>query len=141
MGHSPIVADPLFLLHQYGLPPKLPMEFLQIVVICVDTSLLKQGLLKVEFRKKKRLYLLHVIMNLLITRFLVDCNRIKTLVLCTQGTTLDWKRCNKGIPYTSDIPSAVRFHQNLTGRGYRALVYRYSPMLPLPFLIHFQVLY
>lgn len=37
----------------------------------------------------------------------------------------EWVRCHDAdLPYTIDLKSAIKYHRNLTSRGYRALVYR-----------------
>uniref|UniRef100_A0A453HAT2 Uncharacterized protein n=1 Tax=Aegilops tauschii subsp. strangulata TaxID=200361 RepID=A0A453HAT2_AEGTS len=42
------------------------------------------------------------------------------------GTVGEWVRCKKELPYTQDMPSSIPYHLNLTTRGYRALVYRFT---------------
>ena len=44
----------------------------------------------------------------------------------TQGTILNWVRCNKTLSYTYDVISTVEYHRNLTKRNYRSLIYRWQ---------------
>jgi len=44
----------------------------------------------------------------------------------SKGTVGEWIRCIKGLPYANDLPSSIKYHLNLTTRGYRALVYRWA---------------
>uniref|UniRef100_A0A0E0E2E2 Carboxypeptidase n=2 Tax=Oryza TaxID=4527 RepID=A0A0E0E2E2_9ORYZ len=65
-----------------------------------------------------RYYLSYCWMNDNTTR---DALKIK------KGTIDEWLRCNKGVlPYAQDIPSSLNYHFNLTTRGYRALVMRFT---------------
>ncbi|CAM0903455.1 unnamed protein product [Alopecurus aequalis] len=41
-----------------------------------------------------------------------------------KGTVDEWVRCHTGdVPYNRDIMSSIKYHQNVTANGYRALVY------------------
>ncbi|XP_072989607.1 serine carboxypeptidase-like 7 isoform X2 [Typha latifolia] len=51
-----------------------------------------------------------------------------------KGTVEEWQRCNRDISYTQDLPSSIKYHYNLTSRGYRALVYSGDHDLGVPFL-------
>ncbi|XP_066329994.1 serine carboxypeptidase-like 2 isoform X2 [Miscanthus floridulus] len=51
-----------------------------------------------------------------------------------EGTVGEWIRCIKGLPYANDLPSSIKYHLNLTTRGYRALVYSGDHDLMVPFL-------
>ncbi|XP_078171152.1 serine carboxypeptidase-like 17 isoform X1 [Carex rostrata] len=50
-----------------------------------------------------------------------------------QGTKKEWQRCTD-LPYERDINSSIKYHHNLTSRGYRALVYSGDHDLLVPFL-------
>nr|CAB3456451.1 unnamed protein product [Digitaria exilis] len=43
-----------------------------------------------------------------------------------EGTVDEWVRCHEqgDLPYNQDLKSSIKYHRNLTSRGYRALVYR-----------------
>ncbi|XP_024318828.1 serine carboxypeptidase-like 19 [Brachypodium distachyon] len=42
-----------------------------------------------------------------------------------QGSVEEWVRCHDGdLPYSKDIKSTIKYHRNITSKGYRALVYR-----------------
>jgi len=52
-----------------------------------------------------------------------------------KGTVEEWVRCHdKDLPYTNDLGSAIKYHRNLTSRGYRALVYSGDHDLVVPHL-------
>ncbi|XP_048530676.1 serine carboxypeptidase-like 9 isoform X1 [Triticum urartu] len=51
-----------------------------------------------------------------------------------RGTTREFIRCKKSIPYASEVPSSIKYHFNLTSRGYRALVFSGDHDLVIPFL-------
>lgn len=52
-----------------------------------------------------------------------------------KGTVMDWIRCKASgyLPYTYDLPSSIKYHFNLTTKGYRALVYSGDHDLIVPF--------
>ncbi|KAF7073146.1 hypothetical protein CFC21_078183 [Triticum aestivum] len=50
------------------------------------------------------------------------------------GTIGEFVRCKKSIPYTSEVPSSIKYHFNLTSRGYRSLVFSGDHDLVIPFL-------
>jgi hypothetical protein len=61
------------------------------------------------------------VISVLVTLLLSEINENQT----DQGTVDEWVRCHDGdLPYTEDLKSAIKYHRNLTSRGYRALVYR-----------------
>ncbi|KAF7073147.1 hypothetical protein CFC21_078183 [Triticum aestivum] len=51
-----------------------------------------------------------------------------------RGTIGEFVRCKKSIPYTSEVPSSIKYHFNLTSRGYRSLVFSGDHDLVIPFL-------
>lgn len=47
----------------------------------------------------------------------------------------EWVRCHDGdLPYSKDIKSSIKYHRNLTSKGYRALVYSGDHDAIVPFL-------
>jgi serine carboxypeptidase-like clade 1 len=54
--------------------------------------------------------------------------------LLTQGTVPAWSRCSYEIPYTNDIPSTVKYHLDVTTKGYRSLVYNGDHDMVIPFV-------
>lgn len=36
----------------------------------------------------------------------------------------NWQRCSYDIPYNEDIPNSYDYVVNLSGKGYRSLIYR-----------------
>uniref|UniRef100_A0A0D9VYK5 carboxypeptidase D n=1 Tax=Leersia perrieri TaxID=77586 RepID=A0A0D9VYK5_9ORYZ len=57
-----------------------------------------------------------------------------TLHIQYLGTVGEWIRCKTGIPYAMDVASSIKYHFNLTTRGYRALVFSGDHDLMVPFL-------
>jgi len=56
--------------------------------------------------------------------FWANDNATRAALGVKEGTVKEWVRCQRsGFPYTYDIPSSIKYHFNLTTRGYRALVY------------------
>uniref|UniRef100_A0ACD5X5L9 Uncharacterized protein n=1 Tax=Avena sativa TaxID=4498 RepID=A0ACD5X5L9_AVESA len=52
-----------------------------------------------------------------------------------QGSKEEWVRChNRDLPYSSDIKSSIKYHRNMTTKGYRALVYSGDHDAVVPFL-------
>ncbi|KAK9163654.1 hypothetical protein Syun_004556 [Stephania yunnanensis] len=51
-----------------------------------------------------------------------------------KGTIEEWIRCNYGLPYTQDVPSSLKYHQSLSERGYRSLIYSGDRDLNIPFI-------
>nr|CAB3462583.1 unnamed protein product [Digitaria exilis] len=62
--------------------------------------------------------------------FWANDNATRAALGIREGTVMEWVRCKRsGFPYTYDVPSSIKYHFNLTTRGYRALVYRVDAML------------
>ncbi|XP_047982865.1 serine carboxypeptidase-like 7 [Salvia hispanica] len=51
-----------------------------------------------------------------------------------EGTVPDWTRCNKSLSYEYDIKSVVEYHQNLSDRGFQALVYSGDHDISVPYI-------
>ncbi|XWS14809.1 hypothetical protein CRYUN_Cryun35bG0040300 [Craigia yunnanensis] len=51
-----------------------------------------------------------------------------------KGSIGQWRRCDYGLPYTSDLPSSFLYHVNLSTRGYRNLVYSGDHDMLVPYL-------
>lgn len=52
-----------------------------------------------------------------------------------KGTKDEWVRCHDGdLPYSKDIRSSIKYHRNVTLKGYRALVYSGDHDIVVPFL-------
>ncbi|XP_066162204.1 serine carboxypeptidase-like 3 [Oryza sativa Japonica Group] len=52
-----------------------------------------------------------------------------------EGSVDEWLRCHNGdLPYSMDIKSNIKFHHNVTTKGYRALVYSGDHDAMIPFL-------
>uniref|UniRef100_A0A0E0MF37 Uncharacterized protein n=1 Tax=Oryza punctata TaxID=4537 RepID=A0A0E0MF37_ORYPU len=52
-----------------------------------------------------------------------------------KGSVNEWVRChNNDLPYTEDITSSIKYHRNVTLKGYRALVYSGDHDSVVPFL-------
>ncbi|XP_073103502.1 serine carboxypeptidase-like 18 isoform X1 [Elaeis guineensis] len=70
----------------------------------------------------------------LLSYFWADNDTVREALNIHKGTVQQWQRCNYGLPYAHDIPSSLKFHLNLTSRGYRALVYSGDHDLLVPFV-------
>ncbi|PVH31272.1 hypothetical protein PAHAL_9G101900 [Panicum hallii] len=55
--------------------------------------------------------------------FWANDNATRASLGIKEGTVTEWIRCKISgeLPYTSDLPSSIEYHLNLTTRGYRAL--------------------
>ncbi|KAG0543371.1 hypothetical protein BDA96_02G184800 [Sorghum bicolor] len=51
-----------------------------------------------------------------------------------KGTVPLWLRCNKGITYVKDIQSSVKYHLDVTTKGYRSLVYSGDHDMAVPYI-------
>ncbi|VAI02047.1 unnamed protein product [Triticum turgidum subsp. durum] len=61
-----------------------------------------------------------------INNFWMNNNMTRKALGIKEGTTSEWIQCNIGLPYTYETPSSIPYHLNLTMKGYRALVYRFT---------------
>ncbi|TVU31479.1 hypothetical protein EJB05_23166, partial [Eragrostis curvula] len=68
------------------------------------------------------------------SRFVQNDNQSTSLYPTMQGTVPSWIRCNYDIPYTSDIRSTVKYHLDVTTKGYRSLVYSGDHDLVVPYI-------
>uniref|UniRef100_A0A453CPF5 Serine carboxypeptidase-like 19 n=1 Tax=Aegilops tauschii subsp. strangulata TaxID=200361 RepID=A0A453CPF5_AEGTS len=56
--------------------------------------------------------------------FWANDERTRDALGVKNGTVDEWVRCQDGgVPYTKDLASSIKYHQNVTANGYRALVY------------------
>lgn len=51
-----------------------------------------------------------------------------------QGTKKEWLRCNKSLDYTENVYSSVIYHQNLTTKHCRALIYSGDHDMVIPYV-------
>ncbi|XP_062189202.1 serine carboxypeptidase-like 19 isoform X2 [Phragmites australis] len=59
--------------------------------------------------------------------FWANDRRTRDALGIKKGSMEEWVRCHDGdLPYTKDLRSSIKYHRNLTSRGYRALVYRFT---------------
>ncbi|KAF3320459.1 Serine carboxypeptidase-like 19 [Carex littledalei] len=65
--------------------------------------------------------------------FWANDNATREALGIKKGTVNEWLRCRK-LPYEIDIKSSIKYHLNLTSKGYRALVYSGDHDLLVPFL-------
>uniref|UniRef100_K3ZTI5 Uncharacterized protein n=1 Tax=Setaria italica TaxID=4555 RepID=K3ZTI5_SETIT len=67
--------------------------------------------------------------------FWANDRRTREALGIKKGTKNEWVRCHdKDLPYTGDLGSVIKYHRNLTSRGYRALVYSGDHDLIVPHL-------
>ncbi|XP_022679889.1 serine carboxypeptidase-like 7 isoform X1 [Setaria italica] len=66
--------------------------------------------------------------------FWANDRRTRDALGIKEGTVDEWVRCRDvgELPYAIDIKSAIKYHRNVTSRGYRALVYSgdHDPVVP-----------
>ncbi|KAM3388942.1 hypothetical protein ACQJBY_011212 [Aegilops geniculata] len=56
--------------------------------------------------------------------FWANDERTRDALGVKNGSVDEWVRCqDSGVPYTKDLASSIKYHQNVTANGYRALVY------------------
>ncbi|CAL4905202.1 unnamed protein product [Urochloa decumbens] len=66
--------------------------------------------------------------------FWANDNATRAALGIKEGTVTEWVRCKRsGFPYTYDFHSSIKYHFNLTTRGYRLLVYSGDHDLIVPF--------
>ncbi|KAJ4762591.1 hypothetical protein LUZ62_072966 [Rhynchospora pubera] len=65
--------------------------------------------------------------------FWANDNSTREALGIKKGTVDEWLRC-RSLPYKVDIQSSIKYHLNLTSKGYRALVYSGDHDLLVPFL-------
>ncbi|XP_077245622.1 serine carboxypeptidase-like 18 isoform X2 [Tasmannia lanceolata] len=61
-------------------------------------------------------------------------NDVRKALNIGKGSIGEWLRCNKSIPYTTEVASSLEYHLNLTTKGYRALVYSGDHDMMIPFV-------
>ncbi|XP_077233867.1 alpha/beta-Hydrolases superfamily protein [Tasmannia lanceolata] len=61
-------------------------------------------------------------------------NDVRKALNVRKGSIGEWLRCNKSIPYTTEVASSLEYHLNLTTKGYRALVYSGDHDMIVPFM-------
>uniref|UniRef100_A0A0A9HBJ8 Serine carboxypeptidase-like 19 n=1 Tax=Arundo donax TaxID=35708 RepID=A0A0A9HBJ8_ARUDO len=67
--------------------------------------------------------------------FWANDRRTRVALGIKKGSVEEWVRCHDGdMPYTQDLKSIIKYHRNLTSRGYRALVYSGDHDLLVPHL-------
>ncbi|CAL5079972.1 unnamed protein product [Urochloa decumbens] len=67
--------------------------------------------------------------------FWANDRRTREALGIKKGTKDEWVRCHdKDLPYTRDLGNVIKYHRNLTSRGYRALAYSGDHDLLVPHL-------
>ncbi|KQJ91815.1 serine carboxypeptidase-like 3 isoform X2 [Brachypodium distachyon] len=67
--------------------------------------------------------------------FWANNNITRKMLGIKKGTMDEWVRCHNGdLPYTEDIGSSIKYHRNITSKGYRALIYSGDHDSVVPFL-------
>ncbi|KAL6843505.1 hypothetical protein ACP4OV_026567 [Aristida adscensionis] len=64
--------------------------------------------------------------------FWANDNATRAALGIKEGTVMEWIRCKRsaGLPYAHDLPSSLKYHFNLTTRGYRVLVGDHDLVIP-----------
>jgi serine carboxypeptidase-like clade 1 len=63
--------------------------------------------------------------------FWANDNATREALGIKKGTKKEWQRC-LDLPYEKDIHSSIKYHHNLTSRGYHALVYSMGSVPEFP---------
>ncbi|KAL6854403.1 hypothetical protein ACP4OV_019306 [Aristida adscensionis] len=68
--------------------------------------------------------------------FWANNNMTRDVLGIKKGTRDEWVRCHDGdsLPYSEDIKSSLKYHRNVTLKGYRALVYSGDHDAVAPFI-------
>lgn len=62
--------------------------------------------------------------NYLLSSYWANEDSVRDALHIRKGTIGTWIRCKRtGLPYTKDVPSAVKYHLDVSTRGYRSLIY------------------
>ncbi|KAF5201999.1 Serine carboxypeptidase-like [Thalictrum thalictroides] len=74
--------------------------------------------------------------NYLLSYYWANDDNVRSALHIKKGTTKTWIRCNNqgGLPYKKDVLSTLIYHQNLSKRGYRSLIYSGDHDLLTPYL-------
>ncbi|KAF5203058.1 Serine carboxypeptidase-like [Thalictrum thalictroides] len=74
--------------------------------------------------------------NYLLSYYWANDDNVRSALHIKKGTTQTWIRCNNqgGLPYQKNVPSTLIYHQNLSKRGYRSLIYSGDHDLLIPYL-------
>ncbi|PIA29423.1 hypothetical protein AQUCO_06000057v1 [Aquilegia coerulea] len=74
--------------------------------------------------------------NYLLSYYWANDDNVRSALHIKKGTTKTWIRCNNqgGLPYKKDVDSTLIYHQNLSKRGYRSLIYSGDHDLLTPYL-------
>ncbi|KQJ88827.1 serine carboxypeptidase-like 19 [Brachypodium distachyon] len=67
--------------------------------------------------------------------FWANSNITQATLGIKKGSVEEWVRCHDGdLPYSRDIKSTIKYHRNITSKGYRALVYSGDHDAMVPFV-------
>ncbi|KAG9440610.1 hypothetical protein H6P81_020775 [Aristolochia fimbriata] len=59
----------------------------------------------------------------LLSKYWANNEVVKDALHVRKGTTTEWKRCKREMPYIHDIPQSLEYHAKVTSSGYRALIF------------------
>lgn len=51
-----------------------------------------------------------------------------------EGMVKEWRRCNKSLSYTQNVPSSVDYHRNFIKKGYQVLIYSGDVDMATPYV-------
>ncbi|XP_014757513.1 serine carboxypeptidase-like 3 isoform X2 [Brachypodium distachyon] len=67
--------------------------------------------------------------------FWANNNITRKILGIKKGTVDEWVRCHDGdLPFKQDIDNSIKYHRNVTSKGYRALIYSGDHDATIPFL-------
>ncbi|MED6207766.1 hypothetical protein PIB30_038675 [Stylosanthes scabra] len=70
----------------------------------------------------------------LLSSYWANDDKVRNALNVRKGTTREWRRCTKEMPYEIDIPSSLPYQVNLSKKGYRSLIYSGDHDMIVPFL-------
>ncbi|TVU09229.1 hypothetical protein EJB05_42679, partial [Eragrostis curvula] len=112
--------------HAYSLPNgKLNSGILEMRLLQEDTA---EGVHMSEISTKCRTA------EYTLSRFWANDAAVREALGIHKGTVPIWLRCNADIQYSKDIPSSVKYHLDVTTKGYRSLVYSGDHDMAVPYV-------
>ncbi|XP_024027033.1 serine carboxypeptidase-like 7 [Morus notabilis] len=116
------------------------LNFLQILERKCDSIFTANG--KMEFNYRKSLLekssdfpdLGCTNYNTMLVHFWANDEAVQSALHVHKGTKKIWIRCPKNLPYKRQLNSVVSYHQRLSSRGYRTLIYSGDHDMVVPYI-------
>ncbi|KAL6854402.1 hypothetical protein ACP4OV_019305 [Aristida adscensionis] len=99
-------------------------------------KILKEGIIEALKRAPPRPPMDCVTYKNYLSYFWANNNVTRDVLGIKKGSREEWVRCHDGdsLPYSEDIKSSIKYHRNVTLKGYRALVYSGDHDAVVPFI-------